>query len=395
MTTLPALTRMKSVIVHYQEIGLKGRNRPWFVARLARNLRQATADLDVQAVRVLMGRIELVLGADGSWQAVRERLARVFGVGNFAKAGRAPLDVDRIAEAILEDLADVDTGTFRVSARRADKRFPLTSPQIEREVGGRIKQARGWTVNLGEPQLTIHVEMLPDQAFYSFGKHKGPGGLPVGASGRVVCLLSGGIDSPVAAWRMMRRGCRALLLHFHSYPVLSYASQEKARELARILTQYQYDTRLLLVPFAPIQQQVILTVPPPLRVVVYRRLMMRIGEEVARRHRARALVTGEAVGQVASQTLENLERIDEVAGMPVLRPLIGMDKEEITAEAQRLGTYPVSIIPDQDCCTLFTPRHPATRARRADIERAEGSLPVQDMVDAAIANAAVERFGFP
>jgi len=386
---------MTSVIVHYQEIALKGKNRPWFIARLVRNLKRAISDLDVRAVRVLMGRIEIEIGPNGDWPTVRERLERVFGVGNFAKAGRAPLDVDAIAAEILRDLDDLQTDTFRVSARRADKRFPLTSPQIEREVGGRIKIARNWTVDLSRPQLTIHVEALTDEAFYYFGKHKGAGGLPVGASGRVVCLLSGGIDSPVAAWRMMRRGCRVLFVHFHSYPVLSRASQEKARELAALLTRYQYDSRLFLVPFGEIQQQVILTAPPPLRVVIYRRLMMRIAEEVARRHRARGLVTGEVVGQVASQTLENLNRINEVVELPVLRPLIGMDKDEITAEAQRLGTYPISIIPDQDCCTLFTPRHPATKARRGEIEQAEATLPVQSMIETAIANAAVEEFTFP
>jgi tRNA uracil 4-sulfurtransferase len=386
---------MQSVIVHYQEIALKGKNRPWFVARLVRNLRQATADLDVRGVRVLMGRIEILLGPTVEWEAIRDRLSRVFGVGNFAKAGRATLDVDAIAQEILADLGDIETGTFRLSARRADKRFPLTSPQIEREVGGRIKEARGWTVNLDEPQLTIHVETLTAEAFYFFGKHKGAGGLPVGASGSVVCLLSGGIDSPVAAWRMMRRGCRVTFLHFHSYPVLSRASQEKARELATLLTRYQYDSRLLLVPFAELQQQVILTVPPPLRVVLYRRLMMRIAETVAARHRARALVTGEVVGQVASQTLENINRINEVVSLPVLRPLIGMDKDEITAEAQRLGTYPISIIPDQDCCTLFTPKHPATAARRADVELAESALPLREMIDKALAGAVVEAFKFP
>jgi tRNA uracil 4-sulfurtransferase len=386
---------MTSVIVHYQEIALKGKNRPWFVARLVRNLRQATSDLDVTRVRVLMGRIEIVLGPAADWETIRERLSRVFGVGNFAKAGRAALDVDAIATEILKDLGDHQTETFRLSARRADKRFPLTSPQIEREVGGRIKEARGWTVNLGDPQFTIHVEALTDEAFYFFGKERGAGGLPVGASGRVVCLLSGGIDSPVAAWRMMRRGCRVTFVHFHSYPVLSRASQEKVRELVTLLTRYQYDSRLLLVPFADAQQQVILTVPPPLRVVLYRRLMMRIAERVADRQRARALVTGEVVGQVASQTLENLDRINEVVTLPVLRPVIAMDKEEITAEAQRLGTYPISIIPDQDCCTLFTPKHPATKARRGDVERAEATLPVEEMIEKAIDAAVVEEFKFP
>jgi thiamine biosynthesis protein ThiI len=386
---------MHSIVVHYQEIALKGNNRPWFIARLVRNLKQALSDLDVGAVRALMGRIEIELGPGTSWEAAKARVSKVFGVGNFAKAGRAPLDVEAIAAAILQDLGDRQARTFRVSARRADKRFPLTSPQIEREVGGRIKQARGWTVDLDEPELTIHVEALTHDAFYFFGKERGAGGLPSGTSGRVVCLLSGGIDSPVAAWRMMRRGCRVLFVHFHSYPILSRASQEKARELARLLTEYQYDSRLLLVPFGEIQQRVVLAVAPPLRVVIYRRLMMRIAEAIARRHRGQALVTGEVVGQVASQTVENLTSIDSVTTMPVLRPLIGMDKEEITAEAQRLGTYPVSIIPDQDCCTLFTPRHPATKARWADVQRAEAALPIGDIVDEAAAAAAMEEFHFP
>ena len=386
---------MKSVIVHYQEIALKGKNRPWFLARLVRNIRQAVAGLGVREVRVLMGRIEIVLGPDASWEAVRDRLSRVFGIGNFARAGRAPLDVDAIAAEILNDLGPDDPPTFRVSARRADKRFPLTSPQIEREVGGRIKEARGWTVDLEDPALTIRVEALTTDAFYSFGKEPGPGGLPVGASGRVACLLSGGIDSPVASWRMMRRGCRVLFVHFHSYPILSRASQDKARELARLLTAFQFDSRLVLVPFGEIQQRVVLTVPPPLRVVIYRRLMLRIAERIARANRAQALVTGEVVGQVASQTLENLSTIGSVAGLPVLRPLIGMDKDEITAEAQRLGTFPISIIPDQDCCTLFTPRHPATKARRHEIELAESQLPIDEIVTGAVGAAAIEEFHFP
>ena len=386
---------MKSIVVHYQEIALKGNNRPWFIARLARNLREATSDLGVREVRVLMGRIEVTLDADVDWEPVRDRVSRVFGVANFAQAGRAPLDVDAIAQAILTDLGDRTARTFRVSARRADKRFPLTSPQIEREVGGRIKEAKGWTVDLDDAELTIHVEALTSDAFYYFGKEQGAGGMPVGVSGRVACLLSGGIDSPVAAWRLMRRGCRAILVHFHSYPILSRASQEKVRELARILAGYQVHSRLYLVPFGEIQQRVTLSVAPPLRVVIYRRLMMRIAEQIARQNRAQALVTGEVVGQVASQTLENLASINQVVTMPVLRPLIGLDKDEITAQAQRLGTYEISIIPDQDCCTLFTPRHPATKARLIDVERAEATLPVDEIVQGAVAAAAVEDFQFP
>jgi thiamine biosynthesis protein ThiI len=381
--------------VHYQEIALKGQNRPWFIARLVRNLRDATRDLDVRDVRALMGRIEVVLGDNARYETVRDRLSRVFGIGNFSRAGRAALDVDAIAAEILKELGPENPPTFRVSAKRADKRFPLTSPQIEREVGGRIKEARGWTVDLDDPAFTIHVETLTAEAFYSFGKEPGPGGLPAGSSGRVACLLSGGIDSPVAAWRMMRRGCRVLFVHFHSYPILSRASQEKALQLARTLTEFQFRTKLFLVPFGEIQQRVVLAVAPPLRVVVYRRLMMRIAEQIARANRAKALVTGDAVGQVASQTLENMATIGSVVSLPVLRPLVGMDKEEIIAAAQRLGTYPISIIPDQDCCTLFTPRHPATKAKPEDVERAERELPIDEMVRQATESAVLEQLAFP
>ncbi len=202
-----------------------------------------------------------------------------------------------------------------------------------KSAGGSRKLAAGTWIS-SKPELTIHVETLTNEAFYYFGKDPGAGGLPVGVSGRVVCLLSGGIDSPVAAWRLMRRGCRVHFVHFHSYPILSRASQEKARELVRLLTNYQFRSRLFLVPFGEIQQQVVLSVAPPLRVVIYRRLMMRIAEAIAVNNRAGGLVTGEVVGQVASQTLENLTAINAVATLPVLRPLIGMDKDEITAEAR-------------------------------------------------------------
>jgi thiamine biosynthesis protein ThiI len=386
---------MKSLIVHYQEIALKGKNRPWFITRLVHNLRAATKGLGVREVRPLMGRIEIILGPTGDWDQVRDCVSRIFGIANYARAGRTALDIEAIASAILGDLGPENPASFRVSARRADKRFPLTSPEIEREVGGRIKQARGWHVDLSRPELTIHVEALTGEAFYSFGKERGAGGLPVGVSGRVACLLSGGIDSPVAAWRMMRRGCRVVFVHFHSYPILSRASQEKARELARLLTRFQLKSRLLLVPFGSLQQRVVLSVPAPLRVVIYRRLMMRIAQELAVRNRAQALVTGDVVGQVASQTIENLTSIGEVVTMPVLRPLIGMDKDEITAEAQRLGTFPISIIPDQDCCTLFTPRNPATRARKIDVDAAERNMAVDEMVAEAVHATVMEQFQFP
>src|SRR5262249_55731193 len=318
-----------------------------------------------------------------------------FGIANFSQAARASRDPAALADAILADLGERQPRSFRVSARRSDKTYPLTSPQLEREVGGRIKQARGWAVNLGDPEFTIHLEILREQAFYFFGKEPGAGGLPTGTGGRVACLLSGGIDSPVAAYRMMRRGCSVLFVHFHSYPILSRASQEKVREIAALLTQYQLRSRLVLVPFGGLPRKVVLSVAPPARVVIYRRLMMRIAGHLARRWRAKALVTGEVIGQVASQTLDNLTTIAGATTMEVLRPLVGMDKDEIIADAARLGTFQISIIPDQDCCQLFTPRHPSTRVTRDEVEQAEATLPIAEMVDAACAAAAVEDVQFP
>jgi len=386
---------MTSIVVHYKELSLKGKNRPWFIQVLLRNLKTALAGLHVRAFRSSMGRLEIELGPDTPWPEVRARLARVFGIANFSMAGRGPHDFEALASSILADVGDRQPPSFRVSATRADKRLPFTSPQVEREVGGLIKEATGWHVDLGHPALTVHIEMLPDGAFYFFGKDPGAGGLPSGTGGRVACLLSGGIDSPVAAYRMMRRGCSVLFIHFHSYPILSRASQEKVREIAALLTRYQLRSRLVLVPFGDLQQQVVLAVAPELRVVIYRRLMLRIAERIARRWHARALVTGEVIGQVASQTLENMTTIADASTLEVLRPLVGMDKDEIASQAERIGTFPISIIPDQDCCTLFTPRHPATRARVSDAVQAEQALPIDGMTTAAVGAATVEEFRFP
>ena len=386
---------MRSIVVHYKELALKGRNRPWFVQILVQNLKTALKGIGVPRVRSVMGRIEIDLAPDASFDAASERIQRVFGIANFSLAGRAPLDFRALADAILVDLGDLQVPSFRVSARRADKRFPFTSPQIEREVGGLIKQAKGWTVDLDHAALTIHLEMLADHAFYFFGKVPGAGGLPSGTSGRLTCLVSGGIDSPVAAYRMMRRGCTVSFVHFHSYPILSRASQEKVREIVTLLTQYQQHARVAMVAFGELQQQVVLAVPPQYRVVIYRRLMLRIAEQIARRWKSRALVTGEVVGQVASQTLENMTTIAEACSLEILRPLVGMDKDEISDEAQAIGTLSISNIPDQDCCTLFTPRNPATRARLADVLQAEAALPIEEMVAGAGADAAIEEFSYP
>lgn len=386
---------MISVLLRYQELALKGRNRPWFQRHLVQHLRRALVGLGVQQIRVPMGRLELVLGRDATAAEVRERLRYVFGLANFSVATRVAPDIAAIRDGILRDLPTAAPASFRVKVRRADKRFPLPSPEVERAIGGAVAAASGWTVDLDAPALTIGVEILPGEAFYHFGKEPGAGGLPTGTGGKVVVLLSGGIDSPVAAWRMMRRGCTATFVHFHSVPFLSRASQDKARQLAAVLCRYQLSARLVLVPFGDIQRQVTMLVPSALRVVVYRRLMLRIADRLADRVGASGLVTGDVVGQVASQTLENMAAIGHGIDRPIFRPLIGMDKEEIVGQAERLGTFGISIQPDEDCCTLFTPRHPVTRTTAAEVAAADAALPVDEFVDQAVRASVVERLVAP
>lgn len=386
-----------SVIAHYAELALKGRNRVWFTSMLVRTIKDVLQGLDVRDVRPVVGRIIIRLGpkGDDQWTEIRDRLSRLPGISNFARATHVMPDLDAIASAVAAGAAGHSADSFRVTARRADKRFPAGSPEIEREVGRRVQQATGWPVDLSHPDLHIRVEVLTSDAFFHFSKEPGMGGLPLGTSGKVMTLLSGGIDSPVAAWRLIRRGCRAHFVHFHSYPILSNASQEKARALAKLLTRYQLRSRLYLVPFGGIQQQIVVAVPPPIRVVIYRRLMMRIAERLAITAGAHALVTGDSVGQVASQTIDNLAAVGEVTSLPILRPLVGFHKEEITLDAQHIGTYETSILPDEDCCTLFTPRYPTTGARPGEAELAEADLDVRALVERAVADTVVEEFRFP
>jgi tRNA uracil 4-sulfurtransferase len=383
------------ILVHYHEIALKGRNRPFFLGKLADNLRRATADLEGARVRILPGRISLEVPDAASWDLVRERVARVFGVANFARAYDVAPDLEALKAAALGSLRGREFGSFRVTTKRSYKGFPKTSGEIDRELGAAVHQATGVRVNLGQPELTLFVEVLQDRIFYAWEKHKGPGGFPVGTSGRAVALLSGGIDSPVAAHRIMKRGCTVTLAHFHAFPLQDRTTIDKTRELARILTRFQLRTRLLLVPFAAVQQTIVARCPAPLRVVLYRRFMVRIAEALAGRARAKALVTGESLGQVASQTLDNMAVIDEAARGPILRPLVGMDKEEITAEARRIGTFDVSTLPDQDCCQLYVPKSPAVAATLAQVREAEAGLDVPGLVASAAGQAELERFDFP
>ncbi len=355
------------IIARYHEIALKGRNRPFFVEKLLVHLRRATADLGPVRVRSYAGRVELDAGADVAWPALRERIERTFGVANFSRVHEAPRDLEGLKARVLERVSADRFGSFRITTRRSDKGFPHRSAEVDRFLGAAVGAATGARVDLGRPERTIWVEVLHDRILFSFERLPGPGGFPVGASGRVLALLSGGIDSPVAAWRLMKRGCTVHLVNFHAFPLQDRTMIDKVQELSRVLARWQLRVRLLLVPFAAVQQEIVAGCPAPLRVVLYRRFMLRIAEAHARRLRAKALVTGESLGQVASQTLDNIAAIDEAAGMPVLRPLVGMDKQEITTEAQALGTFDISTLPDQDCCQLFVPKSPAVAADPAVI----------------------------
>jgi thiamine biosynthesis protein ThiI len=384
-----------SVVIHYKELALKGRNRPWFIHALVRNIRSLLSDLDVVDVTAMVGRIQVKFQSGDHWPETRDRLARLPGIANFAKAVHVAADQGAIADAVMAGLKGKPPRSFRIKARRADKRFPIPSPDLERVVGGRVHTELGWPVDLSNPESVIRIEILTSEAFIIFDREPGAGGLPVGTGGKAVCLLSGGIDSPVAAWRIIRRGVKVQLVHFHSYPILDQTSQEKVRELATILTRHQLKSRLYLVPFGAVQQQVMLTVPPELRVVIYRRLMLRIAQRIAERVHADGLVTGDVIGQVASQTIENMRAIDDAATMLVLRPLVSLDKEDITDEAIRLGTYAISIMPDQDCCTLFTPRNPATRAGLDEVRAAESLLDLDALMTEALRGTVVEERLFP
>jgi tRNA uracil 4-sulfurtransferase len=395
---------MSLIVIRYHEITLKRGNRARFVAALIDNVRRLTADLPIGRIRDVHGRVVAVLREDASWPRVRERLRGIYGIANFSLAKSMPLsalgdgaapDLRSLAAAVVEALRGVPFASFRVVTKRADKRFPLPSPEFSAQLGAFLKAATGARVDLDAADVTVTVEILPGEVLYSVEKVAGAGGLPVGTAGHVVALLSGGIDSPVAAARMMRRGCHVTFVHFHSAPYLDRSSQEKSREIVRRLVCRQGDARLVLVPFGEVQREIVTRISPAPRVVLYRRMMLRIASEIARLVGAEALVTGDSLGQVASQTLQNLAVVERAAQLPLFRPLIGMDKLEVTVEAQRLGTFEISVEPDQDCCSLFVPRHPTTRARAASIEAAESALDVAALVEAAVEGAVVELHRFP
>jgi thiamine biosynthesis protein ThiI len=388
------------VICHYHEVALKQKNRRIFEKKLRTNIAFALSDLVGQ--RMVMrgyGRLKIVLpfGFDEreKLEIVRSRLSNVFGIVNFGIGLSVGLDIEDICEASIKVIEGKSFNTFRVKTKRQNKNFPLNSTEVNKQVGAFIiehfkNNGADVKVDLKNPDLTVYVEIVDKEVYVYADRFKGPGGLPVGSSGKVVALISAGFDSPIASLLMMKRGAKVVFVHFHSYPYTSYDSIEQVREIVKILSKYQLHSKLYIVPIAEAQRIIVLNAPVGLRTILYRRLMVRIAEKVAQIEGAEALVTGESLGQVASQTLRNIRVINQVATLPILRPLIGIDKEEIIQKAKEIGTYEISSQPYDDCCSFLTGRHPETWANLDEILEIEKKLDWNNLIQMSFSGAQVE-----
>jgi thiamine biosynthesis protein ThiI len=374
---------MEVYVVHYGELALKGKNRGLFEGALVRNI---TARLDGRRVKRRYGRLIV----EGWGPEVEGALGSIPGIKHFARAESVALDIEAIKGAALRLAKAAPPGPFAVRTKRANKAFPLTSLEVNRLVGEAITAETGRAVSLSEPALTIYIEICEREAYVYAERLPGLGGLPVGTSGKVVALVSGGIDSPVAAFLMMKRGCEVVLLHFFNETLHSLKVRGKIISLAERLAHFQGELKLYMVPFGSLQREIIRAVPARYRMLVYRRTMMKLAEEIARLEGAKALVTGDSLAQVASQTLENLRLIYEATRYPVLAPLIGSDKEETIALARKIGTYEISILPYEDCCSFMVAPHPETHGRPEVIAELEKGL-VLDLAG-AISRAEIESF---
>lgn len=385
----------KLYIVHYAEVGLKGKNRVFFEKKLARNIKISLQGTGYAEVKRLHDRILILLHSHSDVAEIENRLRKVIGIAHFELVLRTQKDLKAIKSAALTLTEGKTYDTLKVETKRSDKSFPLTSPEISSEVGGYLIQKTETRAEMHNPDLRIWIDVSNSHAYVYTEKLRGIGGLPVGVSGKVLVMLSGGIDSPVAAWQMIKRGAKAVYIHFYSYPYTDKASLEKAIELVQILAESNYRSTMYLLPFAELQQTIVTDTPSPFRVLLYRRMMARISEHVARMEEAEALVTGESLAQVASQTLSNLRAIEAVADIPILRPLIGFDKIDIIEKAEQIGTFEVSTLPHQDCCSLFVPKHPATRATISELDKAEQELDIEVLVDKTLKGMEKRIVEFP
>ncbi len=372
-------------LVHYHEIGLKGHNRSSFEKRLLKNVEALLVDFPVVTIHRISGRLCVFLkeGCPRSTAlAVCDVIKGVPGVARVSCGFKCERDLVEMGQVAVEALAECeDFLTFKVHARRNHTDFETDSMQMNQIIGADLCRAfPEKVVKMKDPDVTVVVEVVQNASYIYARSVRGIGGLPVGSSGKVVSLLSSGIDSPVALWKMARRGAVCVGVHFSGRPQTSDTSEYLVDDIARVLEKTGCIGRVYVVPFGDYQKQIALSVPPSLRIVMYRRLMFKVAEELAKRERAGALVTGESLGQVASQTLDNIRATDEAVEMPVFRPLIGSDKLDIIADAQALGTYEISSQDAPDCCTLFMPRSPETHAKLADVFAAEGELPIDEWV---------------
>ena len=382
------------ILCHYSEIGLKGKNRRFFEDRLRKNILEAIKIRCVDSsvsVKRYHGRLVIELKQKGAdLDCIKEALTDVTGLAYFATAFESKQDLNILKKDAHALFSDANFESFRITARRGSSNIPLKVRTVNDEVGTHIVETMKKKVNLTQPDANCYVDMFEDKAFVYPERIPGQGGLPVGVSGKVIAMLSGGIDSPVAAYLAMKRGATVIFVHFHSVPYTTPASIEKVREMITTLNHFQFRSKLYLVELAPIQKQIMTDTTPRYRVLLYRRFMFRIAEQIAGKENAHALLTGESLGQVASQTLENMEAVGRVTDMSILRPLIGFDKQEIIDRAQDMDTYDISIQPDQDCCSLFVPKRPATKARSEQLIKQENLLNVKRLVEVGVESASFE-----
>lgn len=380
---------MKSFLIHYSEIALKKNNRSFFEEALRKRIERELNKIGPCKVRRPQGRLLASFVAPPEMKLASESLSKIFGVANFIPCESANATIEELKQCLRPHLHEKKFATFAVRAKRADKNFPVSSQYINEEIGRFVELETKAKVHLDDPETTIHIELFEDKIFFGLEKIQGLGGLPVGIAGRVASLLSGGIDSPVSTWRMMKRGCEVVFIHFHSAPLTSLESEEKALDLAEILSHYQEGGIFLSIPFGEIQRQIVAKAQESYRILLYRRMMMRIAEVLAKEYRCMGLVTGDSLSQVASQTLSNLATIESVVDIPVYRPLIGMDKNEIVIEAKKIGTFETSIRPHPDCCSLMIPKRPRTNSRPEILESMEKDLAIDSWVEMGVKNAKV------
>lgn len=383
----------KAFIVRYGELALKGKNRPYFERQLEKNIAQKIGKFGQFGIRRLPCRILIEFSNIVDWESFKNSISNVFGYSSASPVILVPPTLGDLEKAAVEMARAISIKSFAVRVKRGDKGFPLTSPEIARVIGAGIAASTGAPVDLSTPAVVFNVEVLKDMILVSTEEIKGRGGLPTGVSGRLLSLISGGIDSPVASWMMMKRGAIVDFVHFHSSPFTDRRSIEKVLDLVEVLSDWQGGFRIALVPFGRLQEKIVMAVPSSMRIVIYRRFMMRIASRLAERFGADGLVTGEALGQVASQTLKNIMVVDEAATLPVFRPLIGCDKQEITDIAREIGTYEISILPHKDCCTFLEPRHPVLAAKKQDVSCIEEALPIEDMLEEALREVEVREGG--